>query len=196
MAIEVEKKFILDEEAKINLVKDAEFLGIKVFTDTYYDTDKFGLSLKDTWLRFRENRWELKISLDKLNTKNFDQYMELESESEIREYLKLGNEVPFMDALVNAFYKPIAKYTTTRKKYKKEGFIIDIDSADFGYEIVEIEKMVDMESNIEQASRDIMNFAEKHNLKGGQVRGKLTEYLRRNKKEYFDILVKAGIIFS
>ena len=36
--IEVEKKFILNEQDKERLTKEAQFLNERVFTDTYYDT--------------------------------------------------------------------------------------------------------------------------------------------------------------
>jgi len=47
--IEVEKKFILNKQNKKRLTKDAEFLSERVFTDIYYDTKNFPLTLPQFW---------------------------------------------------------------------------------------------------------------------------------------------------
>ena len=44
--IEVEKKFILNEQDKWRLTKAAQFLDERVFTDIYYDTEIFPLTAK------------------------------------------------------------------------------------------------------------------------------------------------------
>jgi len=44
--IEVEKKFILNEQDKERLTKNADFLNERVFTDIYYDTEIFFSNLK------------------------------------------------------------------------------------------------------------------------------------------------------
>lgn len=192
--IEVEKKFFLKDGDIEALKEGGELLGTKIFTDVYYDNKSFDLTRNDTWLRSRDGRWELKIPLEHFQTRVADQYRELETEKEIAEELKLPTDQPFMDALKNAGYESFASLTITRTKYKKDDFIIDVDSIDFGYELAEIEKMVNDTSEIEKATKDILDFADKYKLQVGQVRGKVIEYLRRYKREHFDSLVEAGVV--
>lgn len=142
----------------------------------------------------RDNRWELKLPLKHFQTRAADQYRELETEAEISDYFKFPQDKSLTEALTKAGYQPFASLTTTRSKYRKDGFIIDVDVIDFGYEIAEIEKMVETEAEMEQATKDILNFAQKYNLKTGKVRGKVIEYLKRNNQSHFDALVAAGVV--
>jgi len=90
--IEVEKKFILSEQEKERLIKDAEFLSERVFTDIYYDTEKFLLTSQDKWLRSREGKFELKLPLHKGRERLADQYDEIEDEQKI---YQLANTTKF-----------------------------------------------------------------------------------------------------
>jgi thiamine-triphosphatase len=194
MAIEVEKKFILDNSDKNILISGAESIGTKIFTDIYYDNGTYDLTCNDIWLRERDGQWELKLPLKHSRTRIVDEYRELETESEIIEYFHFSKNKPLSHSLAETHYRPFASLTTKRSKYKKDGFIIDLDSMDFGYEIAEIEKMVNTEAEIPQATERILEFAKKYDLQTGQVRGKLIEYLRRNDKKHFDALVDAGVV--
>ena len=184
MAIEVEKKFLLDESDKNRLIEGAESIGVKTFTDVYYDNPDYKLTTKDIWLRSRDNRWELKLPLNNFREKIVDQYREIENESEIIEYFCFNNDASLSDSLSKNSYTPFASITTTRTKYKKDGFIIDLDSMDFGYEIAEIEKLVEKEDEIDRAKKSIIEFANKHDLKQVRVRGKLLEYIMRNDRKH------------
>ena len=194
--IEVEKKFALTEDATDALLKDADFVSEKIFTDVYYDTPSFDLTRKDIWLRARSGKWELKIALSAANTRKSDQYRELETEKEIAEYLNLSLAASLSDALKSARYMSFGSLTTTRKKYKNGDFVIDIDSLDFGYEIAEIELMVSDVSEIDAATEKIISFAKEHSLPWGYTHGKVIEYLKRKAPAHFDVLVKAGVTLS
>ena len=87
--IKVQKKFILNEQDKERLTKNADFLNERVFTDIYYDTEFFSLTSNDKWLRSREGRFELKLPLHEGVDRLADQYDELEDEQKIREALNL-----------------------------------------------------------------------------------------------------------
>ncbi len=196
MPLEVEKKYTLTPETKQSLLQSAESFGTKVFTDVYYDTPTYDLTTKDTWLRSRDGRWELKVPLADFLTRTTDQYRELETEADIAEHLHLSRAVPFAEALAQGGYAPFASLTTTRTKYRKDGFTIDLDSMDFGYEIAEIECIAPSESAIPTTVDAILRFAEScglQNLRTGQVRGKVIEYLLRKSKPHFDALVRAGV---
>lgn len=195
--IEVEKKFILNEQDKERLTKDAQFLTEHVFTDIYYDTENFSLTSCDQWLRSRDGRFELKLPLHDGADRLADQYNELENEQKIRAALHLSANGNFADDLAKAGYAPFCVCKTTRRKYKKEPFIIDLDAVNFGdftYAIGEIELMVNDKSEIEGAIEKIMTFAEEQDLKIAPVRGKVIEYLKRIKPNHYQALVQAGVV--
>lgn len=192
--IEVEKKFILDGADKEALLGGAELLGTTTFTDVYYDTRVFDLTSKDVWLRLRAGRWELKMPFDRATVSQLDRYREYTTEDEIAKALNLPRDRKISDALEESGYRPFAVITTTRTKYRKQGFVIDIDKIDYGYDLVEIEMMVSDPESVPAAVEDILAFAEKYDLKLGRVRGKVVEYLRRYSPEHFRALLKAGVV--
>ncbi|TSC61717.1 MAG: thiamine-triphosphatase [Parcubacteria group bacterium Gr01-1014_48] len=195
--IEVEKKFILNEHNKEQLTKNARFLNERVFADTYYDTENFSLTLNDKWLRSRDGRFELKLPLHNGVDRLADQYDELEDEQKIRETLDLPSSGNFADDLAKAGYVSFCTCKTTRRKYKKELFIIDLDLVDFQdftYNIGEIELMVNDISEMESAIAKIMTFAKEQNLTIASVRGKIIEYLKRVKLNHYQALVRAGVV--
>jgi len=195
--IEVEKKFILNEQDKERLTKEAQFLNERVFTDTYYDTEIFSLTTNDKWLRSREGRFELKLPLHKGVDRLADQYNELEDEQKIRKALNLPSNGNLADDLAKAGYFPFCTCKTTRIKYKKEQFIINFDIVnfqDFIYNIGEIELMVNEKSEIEKAIEKIMYFAKSQNLTIAPVRGKVIEYLKRTKPNHYQALVLAKVV--
>lgn len=195
--IEVEKKFILNKQDKERLTKRAEFLNERVFADIYYDTNNFSLTSKDKWLRSREARFELKLPLHKGAERSADQYDELEDEQKIREALNLPLNGSFADDLTKAGYVPFCICKTTRRKYKKGLFIIDLDIVDFQdftYNIGEIELMVHEKSEIENAVGKIITFAKEQKLTPAPVRGKVAEYLKRFRPDHYQALVQAKVV--
>ncbi|MFH1780660.1 MAG: CYTH domain-containing protein [Candidatus Nealsonbacteria bacterium] len=195
--IEVEKKFIFNDENKKFLTKDAEFLDERILTDIYYDTSNLSLTSNDKWLRSRENRFELKIPLHQGVERLTDQYDELKDEQKIREALNLPSKGSLTDDLAKAGYSPFCTCKTTRRKYKKEPFIIDLDTVDFQdftYSIGEIELMVNEKSEIERAIDKIMSFAKEQKLTIAPVRGKVIEYLKRMKPDHYQTLIHAGVV--
>ena len=195
--IEVEKKFLLNEQDKERLIKNAEFLGERVFTDIYYDTQDFSLTTNDKWLRCREGQFELKTSLYVGLERLADQYDELTDEPKIREALDLSSGGSFEDDLAKAGLSPFCSYKTTRRKYKKGPFIVDLDTVDFQdftYHIGEIELMVREKSEIEKAVGKIIVFAKEQKLTSAPVRGKVVEYLKRFRPNHYRALVQAKVV--
>ncbi|MDD2909601.1 MAG: CYTH domain-containing protein, partial [Candidatus Pacebacteria bacterium] len=187
--IEIEKKFILNEEEKRRIIKNAQFLGNKIFTDVYYDKNDYSLTLKDFWLRFRDGTAELKIPLKKENDTFINQYEEIIDEDKIRQKINIQkSSISLINDLTLNNYIPFCKCKTTRTKYKNNIFSIDLDFVDFDdftYNIAEIEIMVENEKDIDDAVRKINNFAKENNLKIDSVRGKVIEYInRKNSKLY------------
>lgn len=194
--IEVEKKFTFKAEDIKRLTKDAEFIIEQVFTDIYYDTEDYSLTTKDRWLRSRDGKFQLKMPFNKerISIRSLDQYEEIESEPEIRNILNLLKQKTFSEDLKDKGYLPFATLVTTRKKYKNGEFILDFDVMDFGYNLFEIELMVNNESEIEQATNKIINFAKQYGIKNARTRGKLIEYIKRKNPKQFQILIDAGVI--
>ena len=195
--IEIEKKFILTKEKEDALMEGAEFLGEKEFTDIYYDDENFSLTTKDIWFRERAGRFELKISMnnnESTEDRISDRYRELEKEYEILEYFN-SQDISMNDFLNKNEYLPFCKITTRRKKFKKDGFGIDMDIMDFGYSLVEIEVMVENESEMQKATESIIEFAKEHNIDtSAKILGKVIEYLRVKSPEHLRALIDSGVV--
>lgn len=193
--IEVEKGFILNLEQEENLLMGAEFLGEKKFTDIYYDDKNYSLTTNDLWFRKRNGKFELKIPMNKpIKERVSDQYEELENDKDILKYFRADINKPFENFLHDKGLKPFCEITTTRRKYKKEGFNIDLDVVDFGYKIMEIELMTDDASKMDEATQYIIKFAKKHNITKEEEWGKVIEYIRRNNPKHFQALIDAKVI--
>lgn len=193
--IEVEKKFLFDETAKNRLLDGAEFIKEKTFTDIYFDTTDYNLTSQDKWLRTRDGKFELKIALV-FGERLADQYDELEDEEEIKKALGFELDQDLGESLVKAGYAPFCTCITTRRKYKKGEFVIDLDSVDLGdftYELGEIEVMVNDKPEVDAAISRILEFAKENGLKIVPVRGKVVEYLRRAKQDHYRALIDAGV---
>ncbi len=192
--IEVERKFIISNGVEKKILQSCVFLGEKKFTDIYYDDDKYSLTGKDNWLRSRDNNFEYKISLKNRNERgNLDQYDEIQDINKIYECLNINNTGDFKLDLNSSGILPFCSITTTRKKYKNDCLSIDIDSMGFGYSIMEIEMMVENETEINSAKKTIENFINLIGVSSERPRGKVLEYLKRHIPEHFKALVKAGV---
>jgi len=193
--IEVEKKFILTPEQEKSFIEGAEFLGEKQFTDIYYDDADFYLTTKDIWLRERGGKFELKLPMNEsLEHRVSDQYRELDVEDDILAHFG-ARGISVKDFLIEKGYKSFCEITTTRKKYKKEGFGIDLDVMDFDYTVAEIELMTNDDSKIKEATNRIVDFAKKHSIDTTvTVRGKVAEFLRLKSPAHFQALIDAKVI--
>ncbi|MFH0830967.1 MAG: CYTH domain-containing protein [Parcubacteria group bacterium] len=192
--IEIEKKFQLNQEQFARLLEDAEKLSEKRFTDTYYDSVSWRLTTRDTWLRSRDGAFELKVPLDKRGVDDtVDKYHEITDELQIRKVLKLARAGTLEQALAQAALKPFATITTLRKKYRHGEFAIDVDEADFGYNVVEIELEAPTLSDIDRVTAEILDFARSKGLEVKKLNGKVCEYIERNNPDHYEALVKAGV---
>ena len=192
--IEVEKKFILTEDQEKRLVDGAEFLGEKKIVDAYYDDSRYSLTTKDTWLRRRNGKFELKVPMNEIMERRVsDQYRELETDEEIAAFLGLPAGKILSETLREKGYAPFLVLTTTRRKYRKDGFGIDLDSADFGYNVAELECIIDDKSKVRETTQKIIDYAKTYGFGEGVVRGKVCEFLRRKKPGHFQALVEAKI---
>jgi len=193
--IEVEKKFLLTITQEHLLLEGATFLKEKTNEDVYFDTEDFALTRQDHWLRNRSGRYELKRRVHALGHKmGGTAYDELETDEKIRTFLHLATDASLEEDLRLAGYKPFANIITHRRQYERDGFHIDLDACDFGYQIAEIELMLETADERESALARIDAFALQLGLDTTPTRGKIIEYLHRFKPEHFEILVSAGVI--
>ncbi|HAE36561.1 MAG: Thiamine-triphosphatase [Candidatus Nomurabacteria bacterium GW2011_GWF2_35_66] len=177
--IEVEKRFQPTEEQLNSLLKDAEFLGSKVNHDVYYDYEDYRLMKERVRLRSRNNNFELKLGHSRgVNT-------EIEDKKEIENYFKTDN----LEKFIEQNFVILVEYKTKRIKYKKNGFAIDIDETDFGYNLCEIELMVEREDEVKEAKEKIVNLAKEYNWDVKKVMSKGLEYLRLFKPEIYKELI-------
>ncbi len=193
--IEVEKKFKLNPEQERRLIEGAELIGSKRNEDVFWDTDDWSLTRQDHWLRTRNGRFELKRRVHELGHKlGGTAYDEIENDEGIRDFLHLPGNGTLESDLHSAGYKPFAPIRKERRSYKRDDFHIDLDVCDFGYELAEIELMIDNEQDRGKALERIETLATELGLDQTPVRGKIIEYLYRFNRSHYDALVEAGVI--
>lgn len=190
--IEVEKKFLLTTEEIQRLTAHSEFLEEIRLEDVYYDLPGYPLMKHDKYLRSRNGRFELKLPAGDRGEFEVDRYREITNEDEINRELALG-EGNTADLLNKIGYSAVATIGSVRKKYRDGEFTIDVDETDFGYNLVEIELMAKDEDKIANATNKIISFALRMGIEVKpefDVRGKLLEFLYREKPEVYEEIVQ------
>lgn len=182
--IEVEKKFQPTEEELAAMLLGAEFMSEKVNHDIFYDLPDFPYLKQGMRLRNRNGRFELKIDV-----KGFEKSGTAHNE-EIENYLEILERLGFdkggiLANIVAGKMEPWMEIKTKRKTYHKGEFIIDIDETDFGYDVVEIEMLVEDNSKVKEAEEKILDFAKSYGWEMKDLPGKGWEYLRRVKPELY-----------
>lgn len=154
------------------------------FQDQYFDTPKFDLTLKDMWLRKRKECWELKCPtrVDGTEEMSGEQskaaalctcYKEVTNLPEIqlrvkevmKEFCKDGKSSSLQEDEESFLSKMnlvcFAEFTTVRQSFtlEEEGVQIDLDQADFGYSVGEIEVLVPEGRNVQSALEKIERTA-------------------------------------
>ncbi len=196
--IEIEQKFLVDQDQLENLLKTASFIKELSFVDVYYDTPDYALSKDDIWLRQRDSTWELKVPLDG-RKKDYltDQYEEIIVDEQIRQFLQIDSKQDLAQALLLYNYRPFCELKTVRRKYQQGEFNIDVDvvsGENFNYALIEVELLVDSFADAEIAKTKILIWAKEHNLEVKSVFGKVILYLQQQRPQHFQALVDSGTI--
>jgi predicted adenylyl cyclase CyaB len=195
--IEIEIKCKPTSEQEIALLEGATFLREEHLTDVYYDSAKYELSVKDYWLRTRNGKFVLKIpaaACKLLDIQANTPKHEIEDEQEIRKVLTLSEQGTLEQSLMTAGYNPLYTLVNSRKKYSKDGFIIDIDHASFGlftFDLCEIETLVEKTEDIDSAMQKLIEFAARHGIILKPVLGKLIALIKTINPEHFEMLEQA-----
>ncbi|KAK4532330.1 hypothetical protein CCYA_CCYA11G3187 [Cyanidiococcus yangmingshanensis] len=219
--IEVERKFVLSPELARRLVTvlesetrpfEARRLRSTRFTDVYYDTPAtWALTLRDWWLRQRQAQWQLKVPWrDGPRASALDTYRELEQLAELEATLGWCPDTALRDGHIQPFAQIATERDTFQVTYRGHVLRIDLDRADFGYAVGEIEALVqDNEGEhgasknapatavaVSSAEQTIRLFAKEMDIAepAAAVRGKLAEYIRRFRSEHYAALVRHHIL--
>lgn len=166
----------------------------RTFRDQYFDTPKFDLTLRDMWLRTRKGCWELKCptTVDGAEETSGEQskaaalctsYKEITNLPEIQLRVKEVIEEFCEDREKSSSQEDeeswvskinlvcFAEFTTVRQSFtlEEEGVQIDLDQADFGYSVGEIEVLVpeggDVQSALEKIERTARKLGELNAVK-------------------------------
>ncbi|CAG8527210.1 2501_t:CDS:1 [Acaulospora morrowiae] len=215
--LEVERKFVFDVtkvpvmERNSGPVKfdSVKFICTKSFTDIYYDIDERGypLTSQDIWLRQRDQKWECKTPTDLVAS--MDSYHELEDLNEISDFLRQTLGVQTLSSPKdsqsfgywlnqNFSLTPFCTIKTTRQHYLLDGeFTLDLDTADFGHHVGEIELVVHLKNEIKNAEMKIARLLKKHDWffdTSGTVMGKLSAYIGRFNRKQWECMERSGIL--
>ncbi|XP_038581280.1 thiamine-triphosphatase isoform X4 [Micropterus salmoides] len=220
MSVEVERKFFCSAD----ILKTLEEIGVCVgqlqFRDQYFDTPKFDLTLRDVWLRKRKGCWELKCPAtvnvtegtggerSKAQAALCTRYKEITNLPEIQLRVKEVIKDICADRETNSSQEDeswlskmnlvcFAEFTTVRRSFtlEEEGVQIDLDQADFGYHVGEIEVLVPEGGDVQSALEKIERTARKLGLTGDQrVEGKMTVYLKMNHPEHYAKLLSEHVL--
>lgn len=161
-------------------------VGQLQFRDQYFDTPKFDLTLRDVWLRKRKGCWELKCPAtvnvtegtggerSKAQAALCTRYKEITNLPEIQLRVKEVIKDICADRETNSSQEDeswlskmnlvcFAEFTTVRRSFtlEEEGVQIDLDQADFGYHVGEIEVLVPEGGDVQSALEKIERTARK-----------------------------------
>jgi predicted adenylyl cyclase CyaB len=187
--IEIEKKFQPTKGALHALLSEAEFLDEKRNMDIYYDYPDFRLFKNGFRLRERNGNLELKIKKDDFPDSGTTNSEEIDTEGEILERLGMSKDSKLREILEKDM-KAYASWETKRRKYKNGRFIIDVDETSFGYNVCEIEVMVEDPLEARQAEEEIVKLAGKFAFSLAKLPSKMKEYLRVVKPALYSELGK------
>ncbi|XP_030612483.1 thiamine-triphosphatase [Archocentrus centrarchus] len=223
MSVEVERKFLCNADTVQRLEEiGAVCVGQRQIHDQYFDTPEFHLTLRDMWLRKRKGCWELKCptaaasETEALGGKQSEaaalctRYREITSLPEIHLRVTEAIKDTCEDRVSEAGFSQedeswlsklnlvcFAEFTTVRRSFtlKEEGVQIDLDQADFGYHVGELEVLIPEGGDLQAALEKIRKTAEKLGLTGDQrVKGKMDVFLKRNRPEHYAKLLSEHIL--
>uniref|UniRef100_A0A8C4YKB1 Thiamine-triphosphatase n=1 Tax=Gopherus evgoodei TaxID=1825980 RepID=A0A8C4YKB1_9SAUR len=217
-SIEVEAKFTAGPDTEARLVAlGAALAGSSSFRDLYYDTPDLRLTRADHWLRLRQGAgWELKCPPEPPagGTGGVPEaaaqeppavattYQELTSPRAIVGRLcgVLGvapapawDQVP--GAVAGLDLQEFASFGTRRRSYRLGGLRVDLDQADFGYAVAEVEALVGAQEEVPAALEEVLQLRRALGRDGAtRVPGKMSVYLQRHRPRHYEALLRAGVL--
>ncbi|KAG7216775.1 hypothetical protein INR49_021173 [Caranx melampygus] len=159
----------------------AKCVGQQQFHDQYFDTPQFDLTLRNMWLRKRKGCWELKcppaaVSMSGGQNKAAAMctcYKEITSLPEIQLRVTevigdVGDTETGLSQQDESWLSKMnlvcfAEFTTVRQSFtlEEDGVKIDLDQADFGYHVGEVEMIIPEGGDVQAAVERIDETARK-----------------------------------
>ncbi|XP_043351913.1 thiamine-triphosphatase isoform X2 [Dermochelys coriacea] len=219
-SIEVEVKFTAGPGTEARLAAlGAALAGSSSFRDHYYDTPDLRLTRADHWLRLRQGAgWELKCPpVPRRGARGSSHvpdapspepptvattYQELTSPHTIvgRLCRVLGvAPAPGWDQVSRAVaglgLHEFASFVTRRRSYRLGVLRVDLDQADFGYTVAEVEAVVGAQEEVPAALEGVMQLQRALGWDGAtRVPGKMSVYLQRHRPQHYQALLRAGVL--
>ncbi|XP_061777875.1 thiamine-triphosphatase isoform X2 [Nerophis ophidion] len=203
MSIEVERKFLCSANTLKILQEIGVCAGQRRFHDQYFDTPQFHLTLRDVWLRKRKGCWELKCPVARVTGAE-----ETQSEALCSRYKEITNLGDIKMKLMEVL-KDICKDVTILDQAsccvtescrhemdsEQDKCWVDLDEADFGHSVGEIEVLIPEGGDMRAALDKIERTAKKLGLTGDQrIEGKMSVYLKINHPEHYARLMREHIL--
>uniref|UniRef100_A0A673CM77 Thiamine triphosphatase n=1 Tax=Sphaeramia orbicularis TaxID=375764 RepID=A0A673CM77_9TELE len=172
-------------------------VGQRQFHDQYFDTSAFNLTLKDMWLRKRKGCWELKCPASLCS--RYQEITDLSKSKRQRnaEEQCLSEDESWLKELNLGCF---AEFTTVRRSFTvdEDGVQIDLDQADFGYSVGEIEVIVsdggDVQSALEKIRKTAERLGELTDEQKTLLGGKMNVFLKRHRPEHYEELLKEHVL--
>lgn len=137
------------------------------------------------------NKFELKLSTPDSNLNGVFSYQEVTEIPIIQnEISRLLNVKKTLKEMMNEnILLPYSNFTSRRRKYKLNEFTFDFDETDFGYQVGEVEILVN-DNEVHQGREKIEKLFKSLNLQKTNTDGKLIEYVKLKNPKHFSILKK------
>ncbi|XP_004319616.3 thiamine-triphosphatase [Tursiops truncatus] len=208
--IEVERKFVPSPGTEERLQELGGTLERRVtFRDSYYDTPELSLMRADYWLRQREGSgWELKCPGAASVSGPHTKYMELTAEpavvAQLCEVLRAEVPVPGAGGVAAVLgplgLQEVASFVTKRSAWKlvprgadeeERPLRVDLDTADFGYAVGEVEALVQEEAEVPAALEKIHSLSSMLGVLAQETApAKLIVYLQRFRPQDYQRLLE------
>ncbi|KAH1181855.1 thiamine-triphosphatase [Mauremys mutica] len=88
-----------------------------------------------------------------------------------------------------------ASFGTRRRSYRLGGLRVDLDQADFGYAVAEVEALVAAQEEVPAALEEVLQLRRALGQDGAtRVPGKMSVYLQRHRPRHYQALLRAGVL--
>ncbi|XP_037358994.1 thiamine-triphosphatase [Talpa occidentalis] len=206
--IEVERKFVPGPNTEERLQELGGVLEHRLmFRDSYYDTPGLSLMRADHWLRQREGSgWEFKCPGSGGVSGPHTEYVEVTDEPAIVAQLceVLGAEVLGAGGVAAVLgplgLQEVASFVTKRSAWKlvlpgadeeEPALKVDLDTADFGYAVGEVEALVHREAEVPAALEKIHRLSHMLGVPAQEkAPAKLIVYLQRFRPQDYQRLLE------
>ncbi|CAJ0930741.1 unnamed protein product [Ranitomeya imitator] len=157
------------------------------------------------WLRRREGSWELKHPPQRGARGLYGastQYMELTSEDDIISRVSEELGVPRPHNIESFGLNEFASFVTRRRRFQlplvensNTKVVVDLDEADFGFAVGEVEVLVKTQEEVENALQKVEEICRQLGVyRETPVQGKVSTFLQMNRADHYRQLLEAHVI--